>query len=144
MKKAEVKILQGNEWQLEGDLVLKEGKIYVPKNEELRVEIVCVVATTKPMFNDSISNKSQGRISSREHELCNSQENLIGNHNSILPTIYISVLDPCYDFSIPTLMSMLCPHVLLLIHHVIYMYPDIIPSTLLLISIVHACTICTP
>jgi len=25
---------------LEGDLVLKEGKIYIPKNEELRVEII--------------------------------------------------------------------------------------------------------
>ena len=48
-----------------------------------------IVATTKPMFNSSTSNKSQGRISSREHKLCNSQENSTGNHNSILPTIYI-------------------------------------------------------
>ena len=40
MKKAKVKELQGNEWQIEGDLVLKEGKVYVPKNEELRVEII--------------------------------------------------------------------------------------------------------
>ena len=30
-----------------------------------------------------------GGISSGEHELCNSQENLTGNHNSIPPTIYI-------------------------------------------------------
>ena len=29
-------------------------------------------------------------ISSREHKLCNSQENLTGNHNSILLTIYIN------------------------------------------------------
>ena len=29
-----------NEWKMEDDLVLKEGKIYVPKNEELRVEII--------------------------------------------------------------------------------------------------------
>ena len=40
MKKAEVKVLQGDKWQLEGDLVLKKGKIYVPKDEELRVEII--------------------------------------------------------------------------------------------------------
>ena len=40
MKKAEVKELQGDEWQIEGDLVLKEGKMYVPKDEELRVKII--------------------------------------------------------------------------------------------------------
>ena len=40
MKKAEVKILQGDEWQIDEDLVLKEGKIYVSKNEELRIEII--------------------------------------------------------------------------------------------------------
>ena len=40
MKKAGVKELRGNEWKMEDDLVLKEGKIYVPKNEELRVEII--------------------------------------------------------------------------------------------------------
>ena len=40
MKKVEVKELQGNEWQIEGDLVLKEEKVYVPKDEELRVEVV--------------------------------------------------------------------------------------------------------
>ena len=40
MKKAGVKELRGNEWRIEGDLVLKEGKIYVPKDEELRVEII--------------------------------------------------------------------------------------------------------
>jgi len=31
MKKTRVKELQGNEWQIEGELVLKEGKVYVPK-----------------------------------------------------------------------------------------------------------------
>jgi len=31
-----------------------------------------------------------GGISSREHKLCNSQENSTENHNSILPTIYIN------------------------------------------------------
>jgi len=40
MKRIGVKVLQGDEWQLEGDLVLKEGKVYVPKDEELRVEII--------------------------------------------------------------------------------------------------------
>ena len=40
MKKAGVKELQGNEWKIEGDLVLKERKVYVLKEEELRVEII--------------------------------------------------------------------------------------------------------
>jgi len=40
MKKAGVKELRENEWKIEGDLVLKEGKVYVPKEEELRVEII--------------------------------------------------------------------------------------------------------
>jgi len=40
MKKTKVKAIQGKEWRIEGELVLKEGKIYVPKNEELRTEII--------------------------------------------------------------------------------------------------------
>jgi len=40
MKKAGIRALKGEEWQLEGDLVLKEGKVYVLKDEELRVEII--------------------------------------------------------------------------------------------------------
>ena len=40
MKKAKVKALQGDEQEIEGDLVLKEGKVYVPKNRKLRVEII--------------------------------------------------------------------------------------------------------
>ena len=40
MKKVGVKELQGNEWKIEGDLVLKEGKVYVLKEKELRVEII--------------------------------------------------------------------------------------------------------
>jgi len=40
MKKTRVKELQGNEWQIEGGLVLKEGKVYVLKDEELRIEII--------------------------------------------------------------------------------------------------------
>ena len=40
MKKAKVKELRGEEWNIEGDLVIKEGKIYVLKNVELRSEII--------------------------------------------------------------------------------------------------------
>jgi len=40
MKKAGVKELRGNKWKIEGDLVLKEGKVYVPKDEELRAEVI--------------------------------------------------------------------------------------------------------
>ena len=40
MKKAKVKELRGNEWKIEGELVLKEGKVYVLKDEELRAEVI--------------------------------------------------------------------------------------------------------
>ena len=40
MKKVKVKKLRGEEWKIEGDLVIKEGKIYVSKNVELRAEII--------------------------------------------------------------------------------------------------------
>jgi len=40
MKKAGVKELRGDEWKIEGELVLKEEKVYVPKDEELRVEVI--------------------------------------------------------------------------------------------------------
>ena len=40
MKKAGVKTLRDEEWQIEEGLVLKEGKIYVPKDKKLRVEII--------------------------------------------------------------------------------------------------------
>ena len=40
IKKAEIKMLRGEKWQIEGDLVLKEEKVYISKDEELRVEIV--------------------------------------------------------------------------------------------------------
>jgi len=35
MKKAEVKVLWRDEWQIERDLVLKERKVYVMKSETL-------------------------------------------------------------------------------------------------------------
>ena len=40
MKKAEVRKLRGNKWKIEGELVLKEGKVYVLKDEELRAEVI--------------------------------------------------------------------------------------------------------
>ena len=40
MKKAGVKTLRDEEWQIEEGLVLKEGRVYIPKDEKLRVEII--------------------------------------------------------------------------------------------------------
>ena len=40
MKKAGIRALSGEEWQLERNLVLKKGKVYIPNNKELRVEII--------------------------------------------------------------------------------------------------------
>ena len=40
MKKTGVKELKGNEWKIEEDLVLKEGKVYVLKDKELRAEVI--------------------------------------------------------------------------------------------------------
>jgi len=40
MKKVGVKVLRNDEWQIEDELVLKEKKVYVSKDEELRLEII--------------------------------------------------------------------------------------------------------
>ena len=40
MKKVRVKTWREEEWQIEEELVLKEGKVYVLKDKELRVEII--------------------------------------------------------------------------------------------------------
>jgi len=40
MKKVGVKMLRDEEWQIEDGLVLKEGRVYVPKDEKLRIEII--------------------------------------------------------------------------------------------------------
>ncbi len=40
MKKAGVKVLRNEEWQIEDDLVLKEEKMYMLKNDKLRLEII--------------------------------------------------------------------------------------------------------
>ena len=40
MKKVNIKVLRGNKQQIERELVLKMGKVYIPKNKELRAEII--------------------------------------------------------------------------------------------------------
>ena len=40
MKRTNVKVLRNKEWKEEDGLMLKEGKVYVPKDEELRAEII--------------------------------------------------------------------------------------------------------
>jgi len=40
MKRTKVKELWGDEWRIKGDLVLKEGEIYIPKDGELRAAII--------------------------------------------------------------------------------------------------------
>ena len=40
MKRAGVRMLRDEEWRKEDGLMLKEGKVYVPKDEALRVEII--------------------------------------------------------------------------------------------------------
>jgi len=40
MKKVGVKMLRNEEWQIEEGLVLKEGRVYIPKDEKLKMEII--------------------------------------------------------------------------------------------------------
>ena len=40
IKRAEVKVLRNEKWQIEDDLVLKKEKVYVPKDNKLRLEII--------------------------------------------------------------------------------------------------------
>jgi len=40
MKKAGVKMLRDEEWKKEDSLMLKEGKVYMPKDKALRVEVI--------------------------------------------------------------------------------------------------------
>jgi len=46
MKKTGVKVLRNEEWQIEDELVLKERKIYIPRDEKLRVEIIWLYHNT--------------------------------------------------------------------------------------------------
>jgi len=40
MKRARVRILKGNEQEIEKDLVFKEEKVYMLKDKELRLEVI--------------------------------------------------------------------------------------------------------
>jgi len=40
MKQAGVKMLRDEEWYQEDGLMLKEGKVYIPKDEKLRAEVI--------------------------------------------------------------------------------------------------------
>jgi len=40
MKKVGVKNLRGDEWEIKGDSILKKKKVYITKNEKLKVEII--------------------------------------------------------------------------------------------------------
>ena len=40
MKKAEVKMLRDEEWREADGVMYKEGKVYVPKDNKLRAEII--------------------------------------------------------------------------------------------------------
>ena len=40
MKKVNVKVLRNEEWREENGLMLKDGKVYVPKDKELRAEVI--------------------------------------------------------------------------------------------------------
>jgi len=40
MKQAGVKMLRDKEWRQEDGLMLKEGKVYIPKDEKLRAEVI--------------------------------------------------------------------------------------------------------
>ena len=40
MKRAGVKVLRDEEWREYEGLMLKEGKVYVPKDEKLRAEVI--------------------------------------------------------------------------------------------------------
>jgi len=54
MKKVGVRELRGDKWKLEEDLVLKEGKMYVPKDEELRAEVI-------QLYHDVLAARHGGR-----------------------------------------------------------------------------------
>jgi len=40
MKRAGVKMLRNKEWREEKGLILKEGKVYIPRDKELRAKII--------------------------------------------------------------------------------------------------------
>ena len=46
MKQAEVKMLRDKEWREENRLMLKDGKVYVPKDKKLRAEVIWLYHNT--------------------------------------------------------------------------------------------------
>jgi len=40
MKRVGVKMLRDKEWRKENELILRDGKVYVPKDEKLRAEVI--------------------------------------------------------------------------------------------------------
>ena len=40
MKQADIKILRNEEWQEENRLMLKDRKIYIPKDKKLRTKVI--------------------------------------------------------------------------------------------------------
>jgi len=40
MKRAGVKMLRNEKWREENGLMLRDGKVYVPRDEKLRVEVI--------------------------------------------------------------------------------------------------------
>ena len=39
IKKVRVRVLRDNKWEIKEDLVLKEEKVYIPKNKKLKLEV---------------------------------------------------------------------------------------------------------
>jgi len=40
VEKAGVKVLRGNQWQVDRDLILKKEKVYMSKDKELLIEVI--------------------------------------------------------------------------------------------------------
>jgi len=40
MKKVGIETLRGDEWEGDGEVVLRKGKVYIPKDKTLRLEVI--------------------------------------------------------------------------------------------------------
>jgi len=63
VKKTGIKVLRNDEWKIEDKLVLKEGKVHIPKDKSLRLEIIelhynTLIVTTQ----DSVINQKQDLV----------------------------------------------------------------------------------
>jgi len=63
MKRVGVKILRDEEWHQEDRLMLKEGKVYVPKDERLRAEVIRLHHDTPVGGHGGLSQTSFGHNS---------------------------------------------------------------------------------